>query len=243
MTPITFVSWRWQSPIGYRSTFLPDSVYALREMIARHYKQPHRFVCVTNRPNELTGVETLPLWEEGLAIPSPAGRHNPSCYVRLKAFAPDAGKMFGDRLVSIDLDTVIVANIEALLDRPEDFVIWGESDFKTQWYNGSLWLLKTGSRPQVWTDFDAEKSPAIAQRAGARGSDQGWISYKLGPKEATWGRKDGVYSFRKHVFGANGGALPADAKIVNFHGHCDPWSYKAQHLPWVREHYPMAVQS
>lgn len=240
---LTFVCWRWQSPVGYRSTFLPESVYALRAMLARHYTRAFRFVCVTNRPEELVGVETLPLWEEGLAIPSPFGRHNPSCYVRLKAFAPDAGKMFGERLVSIDLDTVIVDNIEGLLDRPEDFVIWGESDFAKQWYNGSLWMLKTGTRPQVWTQFDPETSPLIATRAGARGSDQGWISYILGKHEATWGREDGVYSFRKHIFGENGGVLPPNAKIINFHGHVDPWSYRAQHLAWVREHYPMQVSA
>jgi hypothetical protein len=239
--PLTFVSWRWRSPVGYRSVFGPETVYALREMIRRHYDRPHRFVCVTDRPEELKGVETIRIWEDCAAIPSPFGRHNPSCYRRLKIFAPDAGKVFGERIVSIDLDTVIVRDVTPLFDVDVDFKIWGESDFKTQWYNGSVFMLKTGTRPQVWTEFNEETSPEITKRAGCFGSDQGWINYILGKKEATWGRADGIYSFRKHVYGQLGGVLPDDARIVNFHGRVDPWHHVAQQFAWVRAHYPMGA--
>ncbi len=206
-------------------------------MIARHYHAPHRFVCVTDDPAGLRGIETIPLWDDCANIPSPIGHSYPSCYRRLKVFAPDAGDLFGERLVSIDLDVVIVREITPLFDRPEDFVIWGESDFpRTTPYCGSLWMLKTGSRAQVWTEFDRKSSPKRAWQAGCRGSDQGWISFVLGPKEATWGRKDGVYSYRKNI-AVSSNQLPADARLVVFHGKVDPWSYKAQQIPWVREHY------
>lgn len=240
MSALTFVCWRWQPEPGYRSSYAPETVYALRDMIARHYAKPHRFVCVTDRPQDLTGVDTIPLWSECATLKSPFGRSYPSCYRRLKVFAPDAGQLFGERLVSIDLDVVIVGNLEPLFDRPEDFVIWGESDFPTkQKYCGSLWLLKTGSRPQVWTDFNERTSPQQAWHAGARGSDQAWLSYKL-PGEATWGRQDGIYSYRKHI-GPHGGQLPKDARVVIFHGKTDPWDYRALQHPWVRQHYPYQV--
>jgi len=240
--PLTFVSWRWRPMPGYRSTFAPDTVYALRDMIAKHYALPHRFVCVTDEPHALPGIETIPLWPDACRVPSPIGRSYPSCYRRLKVFAPDAGEMFGPRLVSIDLDSVIVGNIVPLFDRPEDFVIWGESDFPhTTPYCGSLWMLRTGTRPQVWTQFDEATSPQKAIRAGCRGSDQGWLSYVLGPKEATWGRKDGVYSFRKDITKRKGMTLPENAVLTCWHGKVDPWSYKAQQIPWVRQHYPMRV--
>jgi hypothetical protein len=225
----------------YRSTFAPETVYALRDMIAKHYHRPHRFVCVTDQPEKLSGVETVMLWPDAGRVPSPIGHSYPSCYRRLKVFAPDAGATFGPRLVSIDLDTVIVDDITPLFDRPEDFVIWGESDFPhTTPYCGSMWMLRTGTRPQVWTTFDEAKSPQQAMRAGCRGSDQGWISYVLGKGEATWTRKDGVYSFRKHI-AKIGRGLPEDARIVMFHGKEDPWSYKSQQIQWVRQHYPQAV--
>lgn len=233
---LTFVCWRWTPPRNYRSQYASETVHILKAMIERHYSKPHRFVCVTDRPDELTGVETVPLWSDCADIPSKLGHSYPSCYRRLKLFAPDAGVQFGERVVSIDLDTVIVGNIEHLFDRPEDFVIWGESDFPhTTPYCGSLWMLKTGSRPQVWTQFDEQTSPRLAWAAGCRGSDQGWISYVLGKGEATWGRKDGVYSFRKDL--KNAAALPENARLVSFHGKVDPWSKEAQRIPWVREHY------
>lgn len=234
---LTFVCWRWKPAQGYRSTFGPETVHALKQMIARHYARPHRFVCVTDEPEALPGIETIPIWPDHANLQSPIGHSYPSCYRRLKVFAPDAGERFGPRLVSIDLDVVIVSDITSLFDRPEDFVIWGESDFpKTTPYCGSLWMLKTGTRPQVWTQFDRKSSPKRAWQAGCRGSDQGWISFILGPNEATWTRKDGVFSYRKHIAPA-GNTLPSNAKMVIFHGKVDPWSYKAQAIPWVREHY------
>ena len=238
--PVTFVSFRWRTP-GYRSTFGAETVFALREMIRRHYSKPHRFVCVTDDPAPLRGIETIPLWEDCSKIPSPIGHSYPSCYRRLKLFAPDAGDVFGERLVSIDLDTVIVGNIEAIVDRSEDFVIWGESDFPhTTPYCGSLWMLKTGTRPQVWTEFDAATSPRLAWKSGCRGSDQGWLAYILGPNEATWGKRDGVYSYRKDI-ARFGRGLPSDARLVSFHGKVDPWGYKAQQIDWVKQHYPTQV--
>lgn len=237
--PITFVSWRWQPPTGYRSTFAPETVYALREMIRRHYPHEHRFVCVTDRPQDVPGIETVLLWPDFATLPSNIGRGYPSCYRRLKLFAPDAGETFGPRMVSIDLDMVIVGDLTPLFAGDEDFKIWGESDYATQAYNGSLWMLRAGTRPQVWTQFN-EDSPRLAARSGSKGSDQGWMNFILGRGEAVWTRRDGVYSFRKHIQ-ASGGQLPEDARVVAWHGKVDPWSYKGQQLQWVREHYPVGL--
>ena len=239
--PLTFVCWRWQPPQGYRSTFGPETVYALREMLRRHYHKPHRFVCVTDEPEALSGIEAIPIWSDLSTMPSPLGHSYPSCYRRLKVFAPDAGELFGERLVSIDLDMVITGDVTPLFDRREDFVIWGESDFPgRQHYCGSLWMLKTGTRTKVWTEFNPKTSPSEARKAGSRGSDQAWLSYILGPGEATWGRKDGVYSYRKHIARMNN-QLPADARVVAFHGKTDPWSYRTQCIPWIQKHYPQGI--
>jgi len=238
---LTFVTFRWTPTPGYRSKFEPESVYAMREMIRRHYAPAHRFVCVTDRPKDLPGIETIPLWDDLASVPSPFGRSYPSCYRRLKLFSPDAGDIFGERLVCIDLDMVIVNDILPLFDRPEDFVIWGESDFPNQQaYNGSLWMLKTGTRTKAWTEFDPKTSPKTAWAHGGRGSDQGWLCYILGKKEAKWTRADGVYSFRKHI-AKFGNHLPKDARVVAFHGKEDPWNYRCQQISWIKQHYPTGV--
>lgn len=236
---ITFVAWRWRPVKGYRSTFAPDTVYSLKAMLDRNHHRPHRFVCVTDEPEALPGIETIPLWDFGAGIKSPIGHSYPSCYRRLRVFAPDAGEWFGERLVSIDLDTVIVGDVTPLFDRPEDFAIWGSSDFPRQQYCGSLWMLKTGTRPQVYTEFDPVLSPDAARRNGYRGSDQAWINHVI-PNEAMWGKKDGVYSYRKDI-ARFGNRLPKDARLVAWHGKLDPWGKIGQRIPWVKEHYPMGV--
>lgn len=237
MTPLTVVCWRWQPPPGYRSTFGPETVNVLRRMVARHYQAPHRFVCVTDQTDGLDPeVEVVPAWNDHARIASPHGRKNPSCYRRLRAFSPDIAETFGERFVSLDLDCVIVGDLRPLWDRPEDFVMWGDTNSQPgSYYNGSMFLLRAGARPKVWQDFDPETSPQIAMKAGCFGSDQGWISYCLGPGETKWSKADGVYSFRNDFRLPQRRDLPADARIVIFHGSDDPWAMhvQADHA-WVR---------
>lgn len=237
MTPESVVCFKWRSPRGYRSTFTAHHVEALRLMVRRHYPVPHRFICVTDDPAGLgPEVEVVPLWDDFANVPSPHGHHNPSCYRRLKVFTPEIDRLLGARFVCLDLDTVIVGDLRPLWDRTEDFVIWGETNPRS-FYNGSMFLLTAGARRQVWDQFDPRTSPGVALRSGKFGSDQGWISYCLGPGEATWGRQDGVYSFRVHLQ-PHGGALPENARIVMFHGKVDPDDIEAQRYDWVRMAYP-----
>jgi hypothetical protein len=233
---LTVLCWKWKPPAGYRSVFGAEAVNVLRRMVARHYARPHRFCCVTNDAAGLDPeVVVIPDREDFKGIPSPHGGGNPSCYRRLRMFAPDAGETFGPRFVSLDIDCVIVRDMIPIWDRPEPFVIWGDTNPKTL-YNGSMMMLKAGARPQVWEKFDPLKSPAMAAASGNFGSDQAWISYCLGKGEAKWSRDDGVYSFRNEIQ-RRGGALPPNARIVMFHGLHDPWSQTAQRLPWVRQHW------
>lgn len=233
----TVCTFKWKAPPGYRSKFEAEHVLILRNMVARHYLKPHEFVCITDDAKGLASIRTLPLWDTYANVPNPNGTHNPSCYRRLKLFAPDAGEWLGERIICMDLDVVVTGDLTPLFDDPAEFKVWGQSDFpKTQFFNGSFWSLKAGSRPQVWTDFDPQTSPRIQKAAGARGSDQGWMSYCLGKTAERWGTADGIYSWRVHL-APKGGELPKGARLVVFHGKQDPWSYNVQHKRWIREYY------
>lgn len=235
---LSVVTYKWRPAPGYRSTYGPETVNTLRRMVARHYPQPHRFVCVTDDADGIdTGIDIVPLWSDHAGIPSPHGGKNPSCYRRLKAFAPEIAEVFGPRFVSLDLDVVIVGDLAPLWDRPDPFVIWGDTNPQPgSHYNGSMVLMTAGVRRQVWDRFDPLRSPRDAKAAGCWGSDQGWISYCLGAGEPRWTTADGVYSFRNHL--ANGREpLPADARLVLFHGRIDPWSPEAHTIPWVKRYY------
>jgi hypothetical protein len=135
----------------------------------------------------------------------------------------------------MDLDTVIVNDITPVFDRPEDFMIWGETDPRS-YYNGSLWMMNAGARPQVWSQFDPKTSPRAAYDAGRFGSDQGWVSFCLGKGEKVWNTDDGVYSYRKHI-APQSNVLPANARLVNFHGRRDPWDSGMLEIPWIKEHW------
>lgn len=230
------VTWKWTTP-GYRSTFGPETVNTLARMVRRHYRPDVRVLCVTDEPEGIdASVEIVPAWNDFATVPSPHGAHQPSCYRRLRAFDPAIGAVFGERFVSMDLDCVIVGDMTPVWERDEDFVIWSDTGPKTL-YNGSMFLMTAGARPQVWTDFDPDSSPMRSKSAGFWGSDQGWISYRLGPGEATWTLADGVVSYSNHVMTSNG-RLPDGARVVFLHGRHDPWSpIVQQRHSWLREAY------
>ncbi len=232
MRPVSVVTWLWKPKLAYRSNFTPQTVNVLQQMVKRHYPYPHRFICVTDQTDGLNAdIEVVPPWNDFVKLQNPSGPKNPSCYRRLRAFAPNIGYTFGERFVSLDLDCVITGDLTPVWDRPEPFVIWGDTIPRTA-YNGSMFLLTAGARPQVWTTFDPVRSPQQSYAARCFGSDQGWLSFCLGRGEATWTKDDGVYSYRNEIMATN--VLPPNARIVFFHGDGDPWDAKQQRIPWVQ---------
>jgi hypothetical protein len=231
-----FVTFKWKPDRNYRSTYGPETVNTLNSMLGRHFHAPFRLTCITDDPAGISSeVRVLPLWLDHSTLPSPHGNGYPSCYRRLRLFGHDAGEIIGPSFVVLDLDTVITADITDTVADNCDFRIWGDTAKGTP-YNGSLWQLRAGARRKVWDDFDPVESPRKSLAFGYIGSDQGWIAACLGPNELKWGTRDGVYSFRNHIQ-RQGYLLPANARVVIFHGAVDPWSPQAQRLGWVRKHY------
>jgi hypothetical protein len=234
--PVTIVCWKWRAPADYHTAFTADQVNVLSRMVARHFHHPFRFLCVTDDAIGLDpAIEAVTLGPEFRDVPSPHGPRHPSCYCRLRAFHPAIGAVFGPRFVSLDLDVVITGDVTALWLRPEPFVIYGGT-LPTNPYNGSMFLLSAGARPQVWQRFNPTVSPRQAKMAGYYGSDQAWISYCLGPNEARWGVRDGVYSYPVNLKGRPD--LPHNARLVVMHGRKKPWDelVRREHA-WMREAY------
>ena len=81
----------------------------------------------------------------------------------------------------------------------------------------------------IWEDFDPDISPLLARqslnRNGQRsyGSDQAWISMKLGDGEAVFDERDGIYQYRL----IDPSYIPRNAKIVFFAGGQNPWTKNA----------------
>lgn len=233
---LTVICWKWRAA-GYRHAFTAAHVEILRAMVARHYARPHRFVCITDDPAGLT-CETLPLWDDFSGLRNASGDHLPSCYRRLKMFAPGMAALLGPRAVSLDLDCAIVGDLVPLWDRPEPIVAWTPRvKRRPMQINGSMILFTPGSHSRLWESFDPARSPRLASAQGFIGSDQGWISHCLRGAFASWTTQDGVHRYGD-LRTTRLAPIPDGARIVFFTGPRKPWDAATQkEAPWVREHW------
>src|SRR5690554_4373738 len=236
---ITVTCFWWFDPQGkhnhlYRYTL--EDVQLLRGQVDRHLTLPHEFVCITDRPEEVeaAGIRAVPM-DRTTFLPG-------TRFVKLMIFRPDAGEVIGRRILMLDLDTVIVANIDPVVDRPEDLVLWRNPNFGIRYrarYNTSIVLLTAGCRPDWWRKFDPRRSPAmLAQHTG--GTDQAWVSHCASPNEAHWTDQDGIYGAgRLGDYNPNvaGTVLPENARIVFFPGRRHP-ALASEHEkhPWLKEY-------
>lgn len=233
MQPLTIVGWLWRTHKG-TSIYTPEHANTWARMIDRNLSMPHRFVLLTDQPEADYDplITAVPLWDDWRNLRnSVGGEDRPQCYPRLKAFSREAGKILGQRFVSIDLDVIVVGDLDPLFDRDEDFLILrrtpvSRDEAKTT-YQGAMWMMTAGAREKVWTDFKGEQSVAAA--AAFIGSDQAWIRHALGPDEQGWTEDDGVYCSRnlKHS-GKFRDKPPANARIVFFNGGEKPWEFEAR---------------
>lgn len=210
---LTVGTWFWGDK------FSRDHVSKLREGVKRYLKQPYHWRVFTPelRDRALTKV--------------------PGCFARLRMFDPEwqARNGIDDRLVNIDLDTVITGPLDPLFDRDESFVIMqGANAVNPCPMNGALMMLRPGAHPEVWKDFSLEAAKKVPFHSFP--DDQGWIWHKI-PDAAGWrvGLEHGVYVYQKRGWPAgNSETLPVDAKLVTFINR-DP--SQLQHLDWVRENW------
>ena len=234
---LTIVTWLWQQP-GFRTTYTAETVLAARDMVKKHYHDPHRFVCVTDM--NIPGIETIPLGNQFADLSNPTWKNGPSCYRRLIAFKADAEKIFGKRILSLDLDVILFDDVTSLWNRKEPVVFLSGESVPVP-YCGAMWLLTAGSRPQVWNLFDPIESPKRTTEARLRGSDQAWFAYVLGRhKEATWPCKDEIITFNTYVKKTKKRPIPKPpCKIMFFNGNSKPWDKSVRmQYKWVKENYP-----
>lgn len=160
----------------------------------------------------------------------------PGCFARLRAFDPDWQAEYGigpgDRLVVMDLDMVVTGSLDGLFDRAEPFCIaQGMNAANPCRYTGTLWMLRAGYRPDVWSSFTVAKAEAI--KTYTISDDQRWFEHMM-PNAGAFGPDCGVYGFAKPGW-PKGEALPSNARLVAFFGHRDPSQFG--HLDWVRRHW------
>lgn len=250
---LTVLCWLWSQPkTVYRYTAADVNTWA--SMVRRNLTLPHRLACATDMPEGIdSAIELLPLPE--IAAKSsrwPSSRGLPQCFRRLDLWRHDARDTYGERVASMDLDCVVTSSLDPVFDRAEDVVLNQGLPGKSP-YNGSMLLLKTGCRPEVYERITPSEVEVASQHY--LGSDQAWLSHILGPGEATWTESDGVYRWSvgrfpapvkdRRNFAASRKALPhqqrnpkppANMRVVFFPGNYKPRDLKRDY-PFIAEHY------
>src|SRR5262245_3806618 len=225
---LTICTWLWGNKYGSRD------VYQLKRALDRNLSQRYRFLLITENYRPIS-EKTLP-GVERFNIPDIKLLSIPGCFARLRMFDPKWQEQLriDDRLVCLDLDTIITRSVDSLFDRPENFVILaGANSVNPCPFNGSVMMLRPGYHEDVLTDWTFEKAKSVPYHEFP--DDQGWLAYKI-PEAATWqvGSPSGIYAFKKPGW-TTGDYLPNDAKIVVFPGRRQPSRYT--HLDWVDRHW------
>lgn len=160
----------------------------------------------------------------------------PGCFARLRLFDPAwcerQGLEPGDRVLVLDLDLIVTGDLAPLFADDAPFrILTGVNASNPCPYNGSVWRLDVGHRPDVWSDFSLEAVAKVPHDKFP--DDQAWFAAKI-PGAAAYGPADGVYAFHKPGW-PRGEALPKGARIVAFPGWRDPAGFT--HLEWVKQHW------
>jgi hypothetical protein len=219
-----------------KHVYTADDVRLLQRMVARYMGQPHEFVVITNRVHEFESDADIRAVELDLTTHVVG-----TCFVRLMTFSPMARETIGERVLQLDLDTVIVGGMDSLVARTSDIVMW-RNPARIPWdapakagrpyYNTSLLLHRTGTLTHLWEEFDP-REPRYRD-------DQWYLSDKIGADCPYWDGSDGVYRLAREDTPGSGvsGTLPEIARVCTFPGsEGKPWDARvAAANPWIAEY-------
>ena len=191
--------------------FTPQHVQALKRQ-CEHYAPFTEFVCITNE--SVPGVECVPdpyKW--------------PGWWIKLRAFAPD----IKGTILWMDLDTVIVKDIAPVVNQEKltllrDFYRDGKRHIEG--LQASLMLLPEEEREEPWKYFS--RSPRTYMEQYKVGGDQPLLERYFLKHAQRWQDvlPKQICSWKVDCCGSNifrKPKLPADARIVIFHGLPRPW--------------------
>ncbi len=201
-----------------------DYVKRLVGSVKRNLKEKHQFLLCTDNLyrkglDKLDDVRIVPIIRD-----EPLLREK-GCFARLRLFDPEWQR---------DRDSVVTGPLDELFCRPTQFsILQGANSQNPCPYNGSIWMLRAGYRPDVWSDFSLEAAAKVPYYSFP--DDQAWFAAKL-PDAPGWqvGPRSGIYAFKKPAW-PKGNDLPKDARMVVFPGWRDPSNFTG--LSWIKENW------
>lgn len=203
--------------------FAPDHVFRLRAMVFRHLPIPHRFVCFTDRPGELPGIETRDVSHLGLD----------GWFTKMALFSPEFRGP--GRTIYLDLDTVVVGDLSPLARVDAPFGICGNftrAGGNRTWpcrYGSCAMTFGEGFGDRVWRDFQADRESLMA-RFQTYGDQR--VVEELVPDAAILQERlpPGFFLHYRNLSRSR----PAAARVVVFGGRNTPDNCE---IDWLREEW------
>lgn len=199
----------------------PEYVERLAAGVARHYQGPHRFVSLTDQPDKIAGVCNFDIAPTGLK----------GWWGKMALF--DFADRIGERIVYLDLDTVIVGDLSPLAALNVDFGICGSftrAAGNLSWpcrYGSCVMTISPGAGRRIWADFRSDPGRFITE-AGTYGDQHaierlepfGTILQEVLPPGFFLGYRD------------LGDSKPAGCSLVIFAGKSKPHACDEK---WIRD--------
>jgi hypothetical protein len=236
---LTVATYFWYDPAWeHNDKFMygADDVRLLQAMVKRNLSIPHEFAVITDRPELFSSddeIRTIDL-DKTTHVPG-------TCYTRLFTFHPEGATIFGDRMLVIDIDSVIVSDLAPLVFREENLVLWKNPTWRDDgkfagrsYYNTSMVYHRCGTMPRLFTEFNAGTTSRRWQ------DDQWFLTHCFGHGAPVWTGEDGVYRLARADTPGSGveGELPDNARIVFFPGdQGKPWLPEVlERCPWIPQY-------
>lgn len=210
--------------LKWGSKYSVDYVNILHSMVRRHLSVPHRFVCLTEDP---TGIdcETLPI-----------APNLPTWWGKLTLF----GHPVPGRILYLDLDTVIVAGIDAFAAYDGPFCLI-KPFYRDRGFASGVMSIAPDFGRHVWDKFAL--NPQAAMEFCRRNAvpawnlgDQRWLELTVERADYWQDVLPGqLVSYKVHC----AAGVPAGARMVCFHGKPDPHEVADS---WVRENWCITEQ-
>lgn len=185
-----------------------DYVNILADMVARNIsdKIAYKFICFTDTPQGIDAeVDIRPLPVDGLD-----GWWNKLALFKEGLFPK------GDRILYLDLDTVITGGLDDIIKYDGEFAIL--RDFiRQEGFQSSVMAWKSGFGNDIWRAYE------ITERSQIEGGDQYWIEIYAGLMHIKHDFLQDLYpdAFVSYKLGATYN-IPKNCKMVIFHGKPRP---------------------
>jgi hypothetical protein len=206
-----------------------DYVERLRNMVSRHLTVPYEFFCLTDDPTPIAGVKLLV---------QPNAKYARPWWHKVHMFDPSLGLQ--GRILYFDLDVIIHANIDKLVDF-QDQEFRGIRDFNRKYHkdwkilNSSTMCWPAGQHSDIYNHFMAD-----TKRAQQMHGDQDWIwqiaknRIKFWPDEwlmsYKWeirDRSEIQFSHPNRIFrDVRNPTIPSECVVCVFHGDPKPEDIK-----------------